>query len=424
MAFAWSAVAGASGYELQVGTTPGGTDLFESGVVTEQMLQVSSLPATGIVYARVRAISPGDPVDEPSGHWIHGSDVVFRTDVPATGAAIQPPGGGSLAPGTPLVWNLDPVALAYRLTIGTTSGGADIDDSGLIHVDRRLIPPPSAATSLYATLDTVYTNVTLHSSISFHAAPGAITSAARLAVAGTLTGEVRGMGNIDNQPYAGTLLFAAASAGQRGAATCTDYSTALMNALSDANSGLTTRRGDICLNPNSFDCHELVEALDPDNGRWVTFDPTFGLTTLGPDGAQATKDEISAAARALSWTSLQFQYFTPQSTAYANYYYIDYPLLFVDIYVPDDSDFDSPVDTDLSPYFTNLGTSVSNAWDSYALQCASGFSSATALKDGAVQTYPCTNGTGITQVIFATSLGPAPGDQSLAAVLRLNRFVF
>jgi hypothetical protein len=316
------------------------------------------------------------------------------------------------------------VALAYHLVIGTTTGGTDIDDSGLIHVDRRLIPPPSAATSLYATLDTVYTGVTLHSSISFHATPGAVTNAARLAVAGTLTGEVRGMGNLDNQPYAGTLLFAVAGLAHRGAATCTDYSTALVNALSEANSGLTTRPVDICLNPNTFDCHQFVEAFDSDNGRWVTFDSTFGLTTLGADGAQATADEISAAARSLSWTSLQFQYFTPQGNAYAKNYYIDYPLLFVDVYSRDGPGFDSPVDTDLSAYFTNLGTSVSNAWDSYALQCASGFSSATALKDGAVQTYPCTNGTGITQVMFATSLGPAPGDSSLAAVLRVNRFVF
>ena len=424
MTFAWSAVTGATGYELQVGTTAGGTDLFESGVVTEQTLQVSSLPATGIVYARVRAIVPGDPVDEPAGHWIHGSDVVFRSDVPTTGAAIQPPAGGSLAPGTPLVWNVDPVALGYRLTLGTTPGGTDIDDSGLIRVDRRLTPPPAAAATVYATLDTIYTSVTLHSSISFTATAGAVTGAARLAVAGALTGEIRGMGNVDNQPYAGTLLFSAAAAARRGAATCTDYTTALLGALSDANSGLDTRHVDVCLNPNSFDCHELVEALNPDNGRWVTFDATFGLTTLGADGTQATTDEISAAARALNWTSLQFQYLTPQGNAYATGYYIDYPLLFVHVYTRDGAGFDTPVDTDLSAYFTNIGTSVSNAWDSYSLQCASGFSSATTLADGTVRIYPCTGGTGVTQVFFATSLSPAPGDTSLAAVLRANRFVF
>jgi hypothetical protein len=424
IAFAWTAVAAATGYELQVGSSRGASDLYESGVVSGQTVPVSSLPAQGTIYARVRAIVPGDPVNEPAGHWIHGSDVVFRTDSSVTGAHLLAPARGSVAPGSPLAWIADPVAISYRLRVGTSPGGSDIDDSGPVGVDQRLVPTPLATQTLYATLDTYYSTVTVARQIEFVAISGAISTSDRVAFARILTAEVRGMGNVDNQPYAGTLLYAAGAIARRGTVTCTDYTTALLRALADANAGLSARAVDVCLNPNSFDCHELVEALDPDSGRWSTLDPTFGLTTLRSDGEPATADEISSAVRALNWTALQFRPLTAQGTSYANGYYIDYPLLFVDVYSPRDSGFDAPVLENLNPYFTPVGTSVVNSWGSYALECTSGYSSATVDKDGTVRTYPCTGGTGVTEVMYASSLSAVAGDQSLATILQPKRFVF
>ena len=43
VAFAWTAVTGAIGYELEVGTPPGGSDLYESGLTTKLSATVGGL---------------------------------------------------------------------------------------------------------------------------------------------------------------------------------------------------------------------------------------------------------------------------------------------------------------------------------------------------------------------------------------------
>jgi len=422
--FQWTAASGALGYELQVGSTQGASDVFDSGLVSSQSLVVSGLPSSGPVYARVRAILPDDPVLEPAGHWIHGSDVVFFTAEPATGATFVFPTDGRVSAGQPIIWTRAPGAYAYRLLIGTQPGAADVDDSGPIHGDRRLVPMPPQPTFLIATLETIYSDWIAKAYVRFEAMGGNPTADDRFQLARIVAGEVRELGNVDNQPYAGTLLYAAATGANRAAATCTDYTTALLNALSEANVGLIARRVDVCLNPNSYDCHELTEVFNPETARWSTLDSTFGLETLRSDGVPATTSEISAAVRSFNWNGLKFNFLTASGNSYAKGYYLDYPLLFVDVYSRTGPGFDDAVLEDLAPYYTNVGTTVTNNWGPYALACASGFSSATVNWNGSPASFPCTSGIGITRVFYAVSLSPTIGDQSVLSVLSPNRYIF
>ena len=52
----------------------------------------------------------------------------------------------------------------------------------------------------------------------------------------------------------------------------------------------------------SGDTHELVEAFDPVSGRWVLFDPSFGLMFQDPDGnLLGLKELMKAAAEGEEW---------------------------------------------------------------------------------------------------------------------------
>src|SRR6185436_4484983 len=52
--FQWLAVSGAQSYALTVGTTPGGSDLVNTGEITQTSWVVSNLPASRLLYARIR----------------------------------------------------------------------------------------------------------------------------------------------------------------------------------------------------------------------------------------------------------------------------------------------------------------------------------------------------------------------------------
>src|SRR5258708_1526487 len=70
---AWTAANNARAYELQIGTTVGGNDVFDSGIVTATSVAMPPLPASVVLYARVRAILNGWGDASPAGHWSRGS---------------------------------------------------------------------------------------------------------------------------------------------------------------------------------------------------------------------------------------------------------------------------------------------------------------------------------------------------------------
>jgi hypothetical protein len=230
------------------------------------------------------------------------------------------------------------------------------------------------------------------------------------------------MADFDNQPHDGTPLAIATANEGDGASDCVAFSLALLAELADANVPLQSRARGMCFNPP--DCHELVEILDPDTQRWSTLDATFGLYTNNSSGQPATVDEISEAARNRVMNTLGFAFLTGSGEAYAHQYYIDYPLLFLQVYqVGSFSNLEQPPPSSLEPYFDSMGASVAGTYSGYyALGCASGSVNATAVWDGVSQTYPCTNG--FTEVFAAISVSLGQGNSTATSIFTPHRFVF
>lgn len=138
-AFAWSAATNAVSYQLQVGTTRGGNDVFDSGIITTTSVMVPNLPASGVVYARVRAILQGWSTELPAGDFPQATYVTFRTDATPTGALFLTPAAGATSNAdTPISWQADPVATGYRLVL-TDTDGTQLLDTGLIHTTLRIV---------------------------------------------------------------------------------------------------------------------------------------------------------------------------------------------------------------------------------------------------------------------------------------------
>src|SRR5262249_8667915 len=126
-----------------------------------------------------------------------------------------------------------------------------------------------------------------------------IPTSAYIAAAKQATAEVRSMAHVNNIPFGNTVLADIRRSEEEASVNCVSYSLALLAVLRETGSALPARSLGVCLNPNRFDCHTLVELFDPDANRWLLIDPTFGLAVRrASDGDHATSADLSTAARA------------------------------------------------------------------------------------------------------------------------------
>jgi hypothetical protein len=122
-AFSWAQAPGAVYYCLTVGTTKGGVDLVNSGLLGAGRLSfpVPALPG-GVLWARVYSFS--------QGAWIF-TDTAFSVTGPSTAVLTRPTNGAiNVDPAQPFTWT--PVASAsyYGVTVGTAKGGYELVNSG------------------------------------------------------------------------------------------------------------------------------------------------------------------------------------------------------------------------------------------------------------------------------------------------------
>jgi hypothetical protein len=411
----WTAANNTAGYELQIGTTVGGSDVFDSGVVTATSIPMPVLPSGVVLYARVRAVLNGWSDALAPGHWPLGSYTVFRTDGQTPASTItNVAAGAELAAGTPLEWSANPLAVGYQLKSGANS-------SPVIHSTHAFITAP-AAVQVTVTLDTIYLTGTVSSQLILSIASGAPSFSDAYKFGQQLAGEVRNMADRDNQPYGLSALSTVVGNLGLSSSNCGNFETALLQLIDETNVPLTVRPLDIEM--ESFDTHTLVEAYDEATNSWLTLDPTFGLTTLGADGAPATSAQISAAARAQDFSSLSFEFLTNAGAQYAQDYYIDYPLLFIDVETPDESGLVQAPPSTLAPYFDALPLPVAGNQMAYSLQCAPGFTSATAELNTGTQTMVCSGPDQLTGVFWAETIQAVSGNTSASAAWQLRRFVF
>src|SRR3984957_2849843 len=242
-AFQWSVVSGAGYSHLQLGSVRGGNDIFDSGPITSTSVTVPNLPASGVVYARVRVIPQGESTQLPAGDFPRATYATFRTDAAVTGAAFTAPAAGAPADAdTPITWQADPVATGYELVLVGASDGTQLLDTGVIHTTFRVVRGLTAGAQVKATLTTYYAQgLSRTQTLSYVVGNPQVTIKGMFAVAYAMATEVRQQADIDDQPYDNTPLLTQSLSEGDAYSDCTAFSTTLLSEFADANFLLVTR---------------------------------------------------------------------------------------------------------------------------------------------------------------------------------------
>ena len=409
--FAWTPPANSTAHQLFVGTTPGANDLFDSGQIVATNVAVTGLPTTGTLYARV--------MSSVGGIWRH-TDIAFTLESTPTLPSMIAPlnGAANFHTAFPFEWSATPLARGYRLTIGTTPGGIDLHDSGEIHVTRRFVPGLPLGLA-YGRLQTRIDGQWYSSDFTFTV--GANTVSPRLRVKSALwaTALVRQMASPENRPFSWTILSDKIS--PRVTAAGSDFAMTLLQILTEMNVQLSAQRLDVAFDANGFDGHTLVELFDSITARWMLLDPAFGLTMYRADGTWATAEDVSQATLAGNWSAITYELLSDGGDGYVRSYYLDYPLLFANVYhqgqilvlgqgVP------------VLPFLEPAGLPSVDAVQTFVIRCASP-TVVNATIGGVAQDLPCNGVDWLTPGFIGSVAAPSAG-QPVFWLYRVPRSVF
>lgn len=409
--FQWTPPANATSHMLRVGTSPGASDIFDSGAIASPAVTVPGLPAAGTVYARAMSFA--------HGQWLH-TDIAFTPGAAPAAALMVAPSDGTIGFDTvqPFEWQPVPLARAYRLRIGTAPGVYDLHDSGEIAVTRRFVPNLPIG-ELFGRIDTKLAGQWHANEFTFSVGANTTSAAITIHHARWATSLVRAMALADNRPFSWTPLATEVASRLAFSALCNDFAETLLNMLSEMNIQLTARRLDISLNTTAGDAHTLVELFDPDTARWMLLDPTFDLTARRTaDNLWATAEDVSTATRTEEWNDISYEFLGPLGDSIASSYYLDYPLLFVNIQHADDS-WGAP--GPVLPYLEPTSMPVV-AEDMYIAGCA-GAPDATLMVSGSERVLAC-GADGLSSVFGASDVAPAASTAPSVVLYRVRRFVF
>ncbi len=160
--FAWTAVAGASGYSLWMGTTGAGSyNLFDSGETAATSVKAAFRPSQGeTVYVRLYTIYNG---------VAQSNDYTFTASVRA--AITAPAASSTLAsPNVTFTWTAATGASGYSLWLGTSLGAHDLWTSGetaALSVTANGLP--TNGSTVYARMYTIYNGVAVSNDYQYTA---------------------------------------------------------------------------------------------------------------------------------------------------------------------------------------------------------------------------------------------------------------
>ena len=124
--FSWGAVPGAVYYDLTVGTTQGGIDQLNTGLLPASQLtySVPALPGAQTLWARIYTYVKG------AWTW---SDISFSATGPSPATFTNPTSGATnVNVATPFTWTSVAGAQYYWITVGTTQGGYNVFYTALL----------------------------------------------------------------------------------------------------------------------------------------------------------------------------------------------------------------------------------------------------------------------------------------------------
>ena len=225
-------------------------------------------------------------------------------------------------------------------------------------------------------------------------------------------------------PFIGTELADALSRSQRSGAACTDYANELVSMLAQMNTGLGVQFLNVALNPNNYDTHTLVEVLNDDTQRWMLLDPTFDLSVKGTvTGDWATAEDMSAATRALLWGDVSYVFLGSAGDAYVRAYYIDYPLLYVNVYQNGAQPIANAQSGSVTPYLEEFAIPSADPLQTWVVGCP-GEQTADLDIDGAGSTVACDGTDGLSRVFIASTIATNSATSTSVTLYRPRRYVF
>src|SRR5262249_27082979 len=171
------------------------------------------------------------------------------------------------------------------------------------------------------------------------------------------------------------------------------------------------------------DVHTLVEVLNPDTSRWLLLDPTFDLAvTRTSDGEWATAEEVSAATAAENFAAISYVPIGANGASFATNYYLDYPLLFANVYHVGQTPING-VGISILSFMQAVSIPIDDQPQPYAIRCV-GTSTAEVMLDGVATTLDCTGVDGFSAVFIAGRIATTASTPALTTVYRPRRFVF
>lgn len=137
----WTAVTGVTAYNITLGTTPGGNEILSLTSVgsSTSYTPIQGLPENTTIYVSIYLFNLTQGNTLCTIFRFTTEDVITP---PGCTEMISPADGATNVPvSTDIRWRYSPTATGYRVTVGTTPGGADLVAETLVTTTLQLIPP-------------------------------------------------------------------------------------------------------------------------------------------------------------------------------------------------------------------------------------------------------------------------------------------
>lgn len=301
--FVWNNISDAQAYRLYIGSSIGGSDVYNSGTVTGTQIIVSGLSTSNkTYYARLWT--------EKNSTWSLYSDSVFTTGT--VSQIVYPPNGTQNANSfVPFSWSKIPNATMYYITVGTTAGADDVFNGQNTPGTSQFVGGLLGGKTYYVTVHTDINGTwSLSNAASFKTAaqPSPHSAASFHTNVALATAVVRDMAeSVDNTPLPDTFLANNLFSGHT-IALCSDFTVNLVLQL--LNQGIPARRRDtIFTGPES---HTIAEYYDPYLAKWVVADADFGLIFYDPTKSPTSVgvEDVNVALLNRTTASLPLTYVT------------------------------------------------------------------------------------------------------------------
>jgi hypothetical protein len=233
-----------------------------------------------------------------------------------------------------------------------------------------------------------------------------------------LTGVVRTMADARNHAFTWNSLYKKTA--ERASVLCSDYGEMWISLAAELNLGTESRILDVGFNKRGYDSHTLVEIKNREDGTWVILDPTFALAVKrASDGGWASAEDIANATLANDYSALTYVFLTDRDDRDARGYYLDYPLLYLNIFHQGQAAIQNSTPL---PYLQEVAAPA-GTYGVYLVQC-DGKSSITLMVDGVVTDISCGGLDSLSQSFFARSIAAPAGSTDTFKVYQPRRFVF